>query len=347
MWQSRKYIEGLMAKSLYEPLRARERSRLDRAMARDTTLCEVMQQLESVVAKLPEGDDVNAPDLLPDLRIAIAAEEPVLRRWSMPMALRFSGAALGVCFIAAIWYVRTPLSSPDPLAMTEVPMDTLMRQAIDQAEALVREHDPEEALHMLDTALRAQPADPDAAEARLMLADLSFEEGRYETSLTSYAAMQTAHADRVLVLEEDVQIRIAERLELLDECSADNFEMLMAYDAALREVDGRFDRLESVAARAASDPHGLLAGRVLWSMAEVTSDFDSLSGADNRVAALERVLDRCSNPIVAARASFEAGRTYETEVGDRVRAIDAYRVAGTHSAYEAAAATAIARLEPQ
>ena len=93
----------------------------------------------------------------------------------------------------------------------------------------------------------------------------------------------------------------------------------------------------------------LVEGSVLWSMAEMLSASDSLTDADARVAALERVRDRCSssNPLVAARASFEAGHTYEREVGDKVRAADAYRLAGTHSAYEAAAATAIARLAPR
>jgi len=347
MWHTRKYIEGLIAKSLYEPLTTRERKRLDHAVARDATLGDVMQRLETVVTKLPSATDLNAPDLLPELRIAIAAEEPLSSRRSMSLVLRLSGVALGICAVTAFWYVWTPSVSPDQIVVTESPSATLMQQAIRQAEALVAEYDPEEALRMLDTALRAQPADSDAAAARLMFADLSFDEGHYETSWNSYTALQADHADRVLALGEDVQVRIAERVELLDECRVDRFETLMAYDAALRDGDDRFDRLERVAARAASDPHGLLAGRVLWSMAEASSDSDSLTSADGRVAALERVRDRCSNSVVAARASFEAGRTYESEVGDRMRAIDAYRVAGTHSAYEAAAATAIARLDPQ
>jgi hypothetical protein len=138
-------------------------------------------------------------------------------------------------------------------------------------------------------------------------------------------------------LSDERRAAIADRLELLDECRADNYETLLAFDAAMRESSDRFARLEQVAARASADPHGVLASRIVWAMA------DAVEGG-NFGSRLERVRDRCANPLVAARASYEAGRMYETESQDIERAAAAYRMAATHSVYEEAAGDALARL---
>jgi len=350
MWRSKKYFEGLIAKSLYEPLTVRERKQLDNALAKDSTLAEIAVSLKSMMAQLPDDAELIAPDLLPDLRIAIAGEETE-SVWQGPYGLRsrWTAAALvvgvGVPGMLLLMMLG-PMAGPiDNVEMVEAPALSIMQQALRESEELVQEHQYGEALRLLETALVAQSADPDVAKARLMLADLSFGEGLYRSALNAYSVIQSAHPEYVGSLDDDARVRIAERVELLDECRVDEFDLLMAYDAALREGDGRFESLEHVAARAAADPHGLLAGRVLWAMVETSSEPDSLADADGRVAALERVRDRCSNPVVAARASFEAGHTYEREVGDTVRAAEAYRLAGQHPDYEAAAATAIARLE--
>lgn len=352
MWHRKEYIEGLIAKSLYEPLTARERRRLDKAIASDPALAELAGQMKAMVDRLPQDVELSTPDLLPDLRIAIAGEAPEAA-WEAPLRGRSKWVAvamvIGVCLpgLFALNMLNTMDGSPDGAGVAQAPAASLMQQAIRQSEALISEHKPAEALKLLETALVAQSTDPDVAQARLMLADLSFEENMYRPALTAYTAVQSNHPDYILALDEDTRVRIAERVELLDECSANGFETLMAYNAALRAADDQFERLESVAARAAADPHGLLAGRVLWSMAELVSDSEPLTTADARVAALARVRDRCSNPVVEARANFEAGHTYEREVGDTERAAEAYRLAGRHSAYEAAAATALARLEPR
>ncbi len=344
MWYRKQYIEGLIAKSLYEPLSSRERRQMDKAMASDPSLEGLAGRLETLVEQSPRYSVISTPDLLPDLRLAIAAEDtapsprPLWSRRNSFAAATSLGAIAIVGF--ALWQI--PGSIPQPVY---APAASLMQQAMQQSDALIAEHQSGDALRMLETALRAQPDDPDAASARLMFADLAFEENLYPTAQEAYSEVQTKHAEFVLALDESARFRVAERVDLLDECSVDGFESLMAYDAALREADDRFERLERVAARTASDPYGLLAGRVLWSMAEIANESDGLTNAEARVAALERVRNRCSNPVVAARASFEAGQTYEREVGDPVRAMEAYRLAGKQSGYEAAAATAIARLE--
>ena len=289
-------IGGLIAATQYEPLNDREQATLDKHLAQCEHCREEAKAMAQFVKKLPTTPIAFQGDLRPVLEQSIRDRQSRSQgwRWLAPLAV---GAMLIAVMLSQNWLI-----APNDDALT--PTTTLATDASEnEVKALLEEArmlargDFAGSQRLLTNLLARFPEAKLAGEAQLTLAELEFGHGqRYEEAYTAYAKLKTNYYEIFKESGESIA-----RLDLLDEVRAHNFSPLYQLDAS--EL---VDKLEQVIA---SYPNTLVAQWAVTAMCQVVGGNDAQSN-ENRVAALEKLLDQCTHPSALGQISLAKGDIY-------------------------------------
>lgn len=322
------WFEASIAAGLYEPLPQEEQSRLEAHLAVCGACRETQAELGALVASIPTGEVEMPVDLWTPLSARIAPRKRF--HWSL-----YAAAALLLAVIGAN-VARNAL--PKPEAAAPMAQASPVAQGVALAKNYVADRDFTKALKTLQGTLSAHAKDADAGQAQLALAELEFSHGqRYAEAYEAYAALKSQYPQTFAAAALN-----ADRFDLLSEAKAANFQPLYELDAAKSSADP-FAQLERIAAR----PDGtLVAALAVDAMRQIVGGPDSAAGA-GRVAALEKVRDRCKDPVAAAQIKMALADAHWTQLHDAATARSLYgEVANAPQPLVAQAAkAALAKLE--
>jgi len=313
-------MRGLIAGSLYGELSERERGVLEGHLKGCARCRAEAESLEKLVLAMPDAPPELDRNLLPALRaeLRVAQRTPGLlrRQWA------WAGAAVAVVAIAFAYGVLGPASrrpegegAPQPLTAA-VPGSAVAR-ALDQAATLEEERDYVGAYRVLAEAVEAAPDDALSGEAQLACADIAFGQLQwYPEAFDAYETLATAYPQ--VFTQSAVSVN---RRDLLTEAREQDYAPLYALDAARRNVAAPFEQYEQVIARYAGTFSASIAAREM--VALVKQETSPADGPQWSVASMERVRDRCTDPIAITQLDFELGR-YWQEQNEPERARDQY-----------------------
>ena len=341
-------IEGLLAQSLYEPLTDSEQRELDRALEADPALRAERGALRRMVESVPADPFGPVPNLLPGLRDRL--DEPARRGPALRWAYAGAAAALVAVVSIIAWQADMGEKSRTRVAVvkSDAP-DTLVAQALADAEGLIAKRDVAAAFEVLSKALSRQPGDAHAGEAQWLLAQCAFDLNRYADS---YTACATLFADYYPSLEGNAERRaraIALR-DLLAEAKQVDFVSLQAFDVAKRDRTNLFAALEDVAATYAkyqgTDQYAL-GDLVALEMAKAVASEVGLDTAtpQGALAAYQAARGRCASPVAAALLDLKIGDAYAAALHDPVSAKEHYRRAAENPVLAHLATKALERMD--
>lgn len=344
MWWKRRRIQGLLAAFFYEPLTPGEQKELDAALAGSDVLRAEAEALRSIVDATPRVSPQLDRDLLPAIHARLAAD--VTAKSVAPLRTRrlvWASVCIGLLLVAgAVLYSvdqpATPEARLSANASTGV-SESLLAQAIQEADTLVAEHKPGEAYEILQKGLSAKPNDPLAGKVELRVADLSFELKRYRDSLEAHDKLVTQY-DQVLRESPDLQRTIVKRRDLLADAAKSNFDSLYDLDVAMQDRGHEVPGLEKVIAE---NPDSLVADLAADKMGEVL--LDESNGADDvktaYLRAMEEARGQCTNAYAVALLDLKIGDIYRNDFKDYPAAEDHYRKAAQNPVFAKRATNAL------
>ena len=346
-WKQKR-IEGLMAASLYEPLSERDRQTLDRALQSDASLRAEYESLRRLVDAVPSVPLESIPNLLPLLQQRLDA--PARRSPGYRLVYAGAVAALLVAFSAGTWYANRANLLPGSItARNSGAADTLVSQALEEANGLLAKQDLPAAYDVLRKALSHQPDDARAGEAQWLVADCAFKLNRYSEA---YDACNRLFADYRASLEDNAYRRTQaiNLRDLLAEAKKVDFASIQAFDVAKRDRANPFAALEEVAATYAkyqgTDQYALgdlVAKEMAATVAAETGiDINSPAGT---LAAYQSAHDRCTSPVAVALLDMKIGDAYLGAHNDRAAAKEHYERAAENPVLASLATKALQRIE--
>ncbi len=345
---NRRRIEGLLAASLYEPLSERDRRALDRAMQSDAALRKEYGSLRRLVNAVPPAPVESIPNLLPLLRARLNA--PARRNAGYRWAYAGAAAAVVVGLSLGTWYAGRESITPGPIAAldSDAP-NTLVSQALAEAEGLLAKQDMPAAYDVLRKALSRQPGDRRAGEAQWLVADCAFKLKDYSEA---YEACNRLFAEYRASLDDNPDRRtLAINLrDLLAEARKVDYESLQAFDVAKRDRANTFGALENVAATYAkyqgTEQYALgdlVAKEMAATVAAETGiDINTPAGT---LAAYQGAHDRCTSPVAVALLDLKIGDAYLDPLNDPAAAKEHYQRAAENPVLASLATKALRRVE--
>jgi len=345
---NRRRIEGLLAASLYEPLSERDQRALDRAMQSDTALRAEYESLRRLVNAVPPAPVESIPNLLPLLRDRLDAPS----RRSAGYRWAYAGAAATVVLGLSLgaWYADREGVPPGPIATVKTGApNTLVSQALAEAEGLLAKQDMPAAYDVLRKALSRQPGDARAGDAQWLAADCAFKLKHYSEA---YDACNQLFAEYGASLDgnPDRRTRAINLRDLLAEAKEVDYASLQAFDVAKRDRANTFGALENVAATYAKY-HGteqyalgdLVAKEMAATVAAETGiDINTPAGT---LAAYQGAHDRCTSPVAVALLDMKIGDAYLGPLNDRAAAKEHYQRAAENPVLASLATKALRRVE--
>ena len=346
-WKQKR-IEGLLAQSLYEPLSESERAELEGALASDASLRAEHEALRLFVKSVPSGPLERTPDLLPLLRDRL--DVPTRRAAGFRFAYAGLVAALIVTALLGAWRIFGQPNQTGPAVIAQNgATDTLVSQAVTEANGLLAKHDTAGAYEVLHMALSRQPGDAHAGEAQWMLTECAFDLNRYSEA---YDACNTLFAQYYPSLERD-GARRAKAIglrDLLAEAKKVEFASLQAFDVAKRDRSNTFTALEQVAANYAKfqgTEQYALGDMVAQEMAASVAAEGGLdiSTPKGTLAAYEGARARCTSPVAVALLDMKIGDAYAGALKDPASAKEHYQRAAENPVLASLAAKALQKLD--
>ncbi len=326
------WYEASIAASLYERIPHEERSHVEAHLLVCPSCRELEADLRAMVAAIPRGKVSEDVDLWPALEARLATKKRPARFTTAMLA----AAAAGLVFVAGFGY--TILTPQAPPVRTQTAVNGI-QQAITLAKELEAKRDFAGALKALQGVLATAPNAPEAGAAQQALAELEFAHGqRYAEAYAAYETLKTRYPDAWIATKHN-----PDRLDLLAEAKVANFEPLYTLNAARSSSSDAFEQLERIAARQDAP---MIAALAVDAMRELVGGTESASGA-GKVAALEQVRDRCTDPVAAAQIKLALANTHWLELRDAAAARALYgEIANTSEPMVAQAARdALAKLD--
>ncbi|NUM55568.1 MAG: hypothetical protein HUU46_18135 [Candidatus Hydrogenedentes bacterium] len=337
----------MAAKSLYEPLDESEQRELDRALESDAALASELVAFRAFVKGVPAAPVDRIPNLLPLLHERLDAPA---RRGAYRLAFVGAAAVLVVAIAVAAWYSdNQPSDSGVGLVARSGAPNTLVSQALAEANTLLAKHDTRTAYEVLRQALNRQPRDTHAGEAQWLLTECAFNLNRYAEA---YEACSTLFADYYPSLENhaDRRARAIELRELLVEAKKVDFASLQAFDVAKRDRVNTFAALENVAteyAKYLGTEQYALGDLVAKEMAstiakEIGVDAATPAGV---IAAYRAARERCTSPFAVAFLDIKIGDAYAQSMNDPAAAKEHYERAAENPVLASLATKALERIK--
>ena len=335
MFQCRK-MRGLMAAAVYESLEAPEKAALEAHLARCPACRAESEALQKTAGAIPVAPAPFTGDLLPVLRARLRDETPPRRVLVWRPMLGAAALILVVAFGGITAYRAGDLPAVAPVQVMATPMES----ALLEARSLAR-RDFSGAREVLVQAIERYPGDSRAGEAQNVLADLEFQHGqRYAQAYQAYDVLRRNYAEAFAANPGN-----AARFNLLDETRSADFSPLYALDAARNSSGDPLPELEQVVSR---HPNSYLAAVAIDAMCEVAGDSPASDGV-SRVALLEQIRSRCTDPIAVGQITLALGHLYWNELNDSPRAKECFIEAAESgdAVLAQAAREAMARLEEE
>lgn len=328
-------VEGILATSIYEPLSAPERERLDAHLDACHVCRETLRGFEGLVRDVPVQRPELGVDLLPAIRQTLGQETPGRSRRFRRQAVALAAAASFVAIALAGGYAAMSPDAPLLVPVQEAghsgsPLD----RTFEQVDQLMEARFHSRAFLMLDTAVRRFPDDPRAPEALQRAAKLAFDELHwYPEAHVALRKLRDRYREQ---FESDSANRIA--LEMLEESYEPGGDYL-----ALRLLDtarnnGDFDGYERVLT---TYPGTYIAGRALDEMTA------ALAVDGDVVSALETLAESCTHPMAVVQVKLRLARTLDGTDGsrDRIRSLYEEAAASDSIALSDAARSALRELD--
>jgi tetratricopeptide (TPR) repeat protein len=304
--------EGDLAAALYEELGVEEQARLDQHLAECAACRAEAVALRAFTKALPQTRASFTGDLRPVLRAELERAALVKRR--------FAWGALAAGLVMALFVglgLSPELSMPVEVAENVEETGVASGEAVQlaaRAREMAESGNYVDAYTSLVSALDEELAD--AGILQLALADIEFAHGqRYAQAFEAYDTLKRRYPE----VWSQSSGETKDRYDLLVETRDDAYQPLYALDAA-----DSFERLEQVLAR--YPERQMVAQRTVTRMAEAVGA-DATPGVAVRVAALEAVRTRCTEPLAVAQLSMALGDLYWKELADPVRARPLYESA--------------------
>lgn len=303
-------IRKLMVAALYGELSEKDHAALEQQLAKSPTLCEEYDKLRTVVNALPTDEKIDPPlDLFPLVMARLQKEKekslsrfPRLSSYAVPLAAVF---LIGIGFLL-LKSPNTGISPQRPPVSHE--QNVLLFETLREALALKAQGDDVNAAVALQTAIETHPNDPLAGQVQMELANLYFERlKRYREAYEAYRLLKNKYPR---VFASNAQN--TSRLDLLEECSQEDFAALRLFDAARTRLGPDLAAMEEVVARY---PGTQIASLALQEM--VTRVMEESAPQDKLpLHAFETLKTRCTNPVTVAQINLEMGKTYWREFQD-------------------------------
>ncbi len=319
---------GLLAASVYDDLTEREEHWL-RGHVGNCARCRARQaELRTLREYIPVSRPVLDHDLLPVLKARLSearqrtARDVQPARRTAPSAaggwrLAISGAlcalAVGVFALQTTGPVEVGGASPQG---QETPVAGLNEEDAlwTRMEQRLQARDFTGAYQLIEEALENENAQPWTAEARLVLADLAYDQLQwYDRAYESYSEVVRNHRH---VLESGERLAdVVTRWNMLAEARKDDYASLHALHAATGRASGNFEALENVVAR---HPGTFVASEAVRAMARLTGEDGAggFRGNGDMLAALSAARDDARHPIVKAQLDYEIGQFHLMRDGD-------------------------------
>jgi tetratricopeptide (TPR) repeat protein len=335
-------MESLLAESLYEPLDAEGQKTLDGALAADEAFFNEAQSLrrlrDSVRLETPEFTG----DLVPLLHARLLEAAPprgTVLSWRWISGITVATAAAAVLFVSVMGVPGMGSGLNDnktgvPTTLAASPV----KEAIAKANSLMASRDLAGARVVLDQALAGTAQDPAAGEAQQLLANLEFSEfHRYPEAYAAYDRLRTRYPAAFMGSPESIQ-----RFNLLDEARRADYSPMHALDAIRNHPGNAFEQCERLVAQY---PDSLVASMAMNEMRAMVGLPGQLDGG-SQVMALERVRNRCCDPVAVAQVTLALGNAFRDDLRDTARARLFYNEAASsgHTAVAARAQEALAKL---
>jgi hypothetical protein len=313
-------VRGLIAASVYGDLAQDEQVALDGHLAS----CPACRSQAHAFARMTAAIPVEAPrleeDLVPALRRRLREQksEPFRMPWRYAIP---AGAFAAILVFISYGFANRPAGQvmQAPVAVLQQTDDVSPVQcALDESVQLVARHEYTTAYRSLKQALDEYPDDSAAAEAQLRRADIAFSILKwYPEAYDDYELL----ADRYPAVFAS-SVESIHRRDLLAESREHDYASLHALDSALRSGDNAFAQLEDVIGRY---PGTFVASLAADDMARAVAGQETANERPpERLAAMERARDKCTNTIAKRQLDLEVGHIYNREMNDPTRARECY-----------------------
>ncbi len=330
-WTCR-HMQRMMAQGAYELLADGDRRALEAHLGACPACRETSASFQRIAATSRDRVPGLDFDLLGRVRARLREEEERAaprRGWRVAGA----GALMAVVLSIGVAAWRAEPERPGIVAALG-PVD----RGVNAAEVLAADRNYSGAYTQLAETIEAYPGHPDIAGAIQLASDIAFDELElYEEAYLGYESLQQHH--RAVFNAEANRGRNQFRWNLLAECRASyaNYEPLHA----LNRAEGNFGELERIVGR---QPLAYVASLAADEMARIAME---QGGIDNRVAAMEEALWRCTDPVAIARLKIEVGDLLRGEADGQERARGIYRevAEGRHEALARRALESIDELD--
>ncbi len=341
MWTRRK-LEGLIAKSLYEELSESERQFLDKHLAACPDLAEERDVLSEVVSAIPSGRPELDRDLLPALRARLeeqTADHGVrVGRWALAGAM----CAVLALFLGLAFLNHNPDGAGGDVLTAGPAAVSPLTSVLDKVDGLVANSDFTAAYQTLSEAIAQHPRDEQAGRAQLRLADLAFSNlCWYDKAHAAYEVLVKEYPD---ALEEGARrAEVADRRDLLAEARLVEYKSLEELELATHSPADAFAELEKVIVRYPNAQ--FVASRAANKMALLAvSDSAAASDGDSRAMAMVAARDRCTDPVARAQMNLELGLVYSKHVKDFEKARASFLEAAQHPVMAGRAEEALSQM---
>jgi len=317
-------VRGQLAAALYDDLKPAERYQLDAHLSQCPACLREFQSMQKLLGVLPAGAPALDVDLMPALRGKLRAADargrvvPFRRPRLVWSGLTAAAAVLLLTVVGLTAYQQGGPGAPEQAVLSP------LQQRMQMAERLVHERDYAGAYRLLQESVNKSPGAPEAGLALARCAEISFRNlNWYQESFDIYERLAR---DYPAVYANDPNC--ISRHNCLIETRDNEFAPLYALDAARRDGEDQFARLEKVVGQY---PGTFVAAMAVEEMAKVAAlelaskDPGAVNDGNVHLAALVCAQDRCNNPIAAARLKLELAHIYVRELHNPGKAKDFYR----------------------
>ena len=301
-----------MAASFYDEVDEKERARLEAYLASSREARDTYDSVKALVENLPHEAPEMGCDLLPAVRARLAGESLSGQR-RLFRHPAFALAASVVLSLGLVSAVLWGMGQGGPPSQRVAGISEMSRCAafMQEASALLAQHDYENAYSVLRAGLEVAPEDPRAGEMQELVAELAFGQfHRYELAHDAYLVLRDHYPDAYESNPEN-----ADRLDLLAEAEKVEYESLYQLDAARGRRGGEFAALEEVAARY-STTSPTVANLAVDELVQAQMGNQGVGGGARLLKAMEEARGRCTNPVAIARLNIRMGQFYLQRLND-------------------------------
>jgi hypothetical protein len=321
MWKKRR-IEKALAASLYGEANDNEERLLAKALEESPALRRDAEAYQKLIGDIATGNPPELPyDLLPEVRrqLALESAEPTRTPYAGWRMAVFSAASLAV--VVAFAVIMNGALAPDNTVVTvagvEAPAMSPVASALQSGSDATAEGEYTTAFRVVENALEDHPADAHAAEARLFLADLAFDELHwYDRAEMEYRRYRQDFSTDFTLSPQTLRGRVAFRLDVLAEARNDDYKALHALNAAGMRGPSALDELEGILART----DGIYLPALMTREMAYILDPEARRDDGRLVQAMESVRSQCKLAGAVARLDFEIGAASFEVLDDPIKA---------------------------